>query len=100
MGSLEGYQFEDVGCNLLQINPLTSLTWTVQIQPEGSDRWVSVIMTADDLRALAEAARRIAGMDDVQHWVCRLCPAGYHCAWGDLPVRSDDHRHEWVIRPS
>lgn len=61
--SLDSYEFEDVACNVLRIGPLTSTTWTVEIQPEGWDKWVSVIMTAKDLRALAAAANRIAGPD-------------------------------------
>lgn len=33
-----------------------------------------------------------------QHWMCRYCPAMYHCAWGKLPIRSDDHEHGWVLQ--
>ena len=56
----DGYEFEDEGCSVLRIEPLTSRTWTIEIHPDGGRRYEAVIMTADDLRALAEAALRIA----------------------------------------
>lgn len=43
----EWYEFEDVVSKRLEIMPLTSRTWTVEIGPE------SVIMTREDLHDLA-----------------------------------------------
>lgn len=55
----ESYEFEDVVCSTLRIGPLNSLNWTVEID-DGGPLTASVIMTTDDLRALAEAAKRLA----------------------------------------
>lgn len=34
----------------------------------------------------------------IQHWMCRRCPAMYHCAWGKLPVQGEDHEHDWALQ--